>query len=162
MSRELARDTCSLAISCVWSTYLLPNIGPGNLQGPASCLESESGPHTKAPLTPSSRTPTPRSATRARAAGASDWKMLDAFEILTTSGIVLWRKGYAPVSSHIINSLINDVFIEERGAAKDGAPAPAYRKEAYTLKWTSAKDVGLIFVVGKSRRTPTFIGRDGG
>lgn len=79
--------------------------------------------------------------------------MLDAFEILTTSGIVLWRKQYTPVSSNIINSLINDVFIEERGPKNvdpaSGSNAP-YRKEKYTLRWTSAKDVGLIFVVGKS------------
>ena len=80
--------------------------------------------------------------------------MLDSFEILTTSGIVLWRKHYTPVSSNVINSLINDVFIEERGAkgaAQDGGSNAPYRKDKYTLRWTSAKDVGLIFVVGKSR-----------
>ncbi len=78
--------------------------------------------------------------------------MLDAFEILTTSGIVLWRKEYAPVSSNVINSLINDVFIEQRGQkSSDGGSNPAYRKDKYTLRWTSAKDVGLIFVVGKNR-----------
>lgn len=84
--------------------------------------------------------------------------MLDAFEILTTSGIVLWRRHYTPLSPHIINSLINDVFIEERvpkpTATRDGtgestAAAAAYKKDRYTLRWTSAKDVGLIFVVGK-------------
>ena len=78
--------------------------------------------------------------------------MLDAFEIITTSGIVLWRKQYAPVSSNVINSLINDVFIEDRGQkSTDGGSNPPYKKEKYTLRWTSAKDVGLIFVVGKSR-----------
>jgi len=79
--------------------------------------------------------------------------MLDTFEILTSSGIVLWRKHYSPVSPHLINSLINDVFIEERSGGghteKDGATLPAYKKEKYTLKWTGAKDVGLVFVVGK-------------
>ena len=78
--------------------------------------------------------------------------MLDAFEILTTSGIVLWRKEYTPVSSNVINSLINDVFIEERSQKKvdgGGRNAP-YKKDKYTLRWTSAKDVGVIFVVGKS------------
>ncbi|KAK5175343.1 uncharacterized protein LTR77_000482 [Saxophila tyrrhenica] len=74
--------------------------------------------------------------------------MLDAFEILTTSGIVLWRKQYAPVSSSVVNSLINDVFIEQRGQkSNDGGKNPPYRKEKYTLRYTSAKDVGLIFVV---------------
>ncbi|EME48936.1 hypothetical protein DOTSEDRAFT_67849 [Dothistroma septosporum NZE10] len=76
--------------------------------------------------------------------------MLDAFEIVTTSGIVLWRKQYAPVSSNVVNSLINDVFIEERqkpAAAVEGATtAPAYRKDKYILRYTTAKDVGLIFV----------------
>ena len=73
--------------------------------------------------------------------------MLDAFEIVTTSGIVIWRKHYSPVSSNIINSLINDIFIEERaGGQKEGT---AYKKEKYTLKWSTSKDVGLIFVVGK-------------
>jgi signal recognition particle receptor subunit alpha len=82
--------------------------------------------------------------------------MLDAFEIVTTSGIVLWRKTYTPSSTNIVNSLINDVFIEERGQkgsvaheSGSGTNAP-YKKDKYTLRWTSAKDVGLIFVVGKN------------
>ena len=73
--------------------------------------------------------------------------MLDAFEIVTTSGIVLWRKHYAPLSPHVINSLINDVFIEER--LSSSSTADAYKKDKYTLKYATAKDVGLIFVVGK-------------
>ncbi|PSK34491.1 Signal recognition particle receptor subunit alpha [Elsinoe australis] len=78
--------------------------------------------------------------------------MLDSFEILTTSGVVLWSKSYVPVSSNIINSLINDVFIEERLPSKshssDGPSSrnPPYKKEKYTLKFTTAKDIGLIFV----------------
>lgn len=79
--------------------------------------------------------------------------MLDAFEILTTSGIVLWRKQYTSLSSNVVNSLINDVFIEERGqkgGAQDGGSNAPYKKDKYTLRWTSAKDVGLVFVVGKS------------
>lgn len=80
--------------------------------------------------------------------------MLDGFEILTTSGVVLWSKSYAPISSNIVNSFIKDVFIEEKillGVdAGDHALAsqnPAYRKEKYTVKWTGVKDLGLIFVV---------------
>lgn len=78
--------------------------------------------------------------------------MLDSFEILTTSGVVLWSKQYAPVGPNIINSLIRDVFIEERapgaglGDASAARNAP-YKKEKYTLKWTAVKDLGLIFVV---------------
>jgi signal recognition particle receptor subunit alpha len=75
--------------------------------------------------------------------------MLDTFEILTTSGVVLWSRRYAPVGPHIINSLIRDVFIEERvlPQPEDAGSKPTYRKEGYTLKWTAAKDPGLIFVV---------------
>ncbi|RAO65079.1 uncharacterized protein BHQ10_001091 [Talaromyces amestolkiae] len=71
--------------------------------------------------------------------------MLDAFEIITTSGVVLWSRSYAPVASHIVNSLISEVFIEEKVAPTDGA-STAFRKETYTLKWRRAKDLGLIFV----------------
>lgn len=77
--------------------------------------------------------------------------MLDTFEILTTSGVVLWSRKYTRVGPHIINSLIRDVFIEERvqPQAEDAGSKPTYRKEGYTLKWTVAKDLGLIFVVCK-------------
>lgn len=84
--------------------------------------------------------------------------MLDGFEILTTSGVVLWSKSYAPLSSSLINGFIKDVFIEEKiipsSAAADDTTAsqhPSYKKEKYTLRWASAKDLGLIFVV----RMPT-------
>ncbi|KAF1978103.1 P-loop containing nucleoside triphosphate hydrolase protein [Bimuria novae-zelandiae CBS 107.79] len=74
--------------------------------------------------------------------------MLDTFEILTTSGVVLWSRRYASVGPHIINSLIRDVFIEERvqPQTEDSGSKPTYRKEGYTLKWTTVKDLGLIFV----------------
>jgi signal recognition particle receptor subunit alpha len=74
--------------------------------------------------------------------------MLDTFEILTTSGVVLWSRSYAPVGPNIINSLIRDVFIEERilPQSDEAGSKPTYRKEGYTLKWTAAKDLGLIFV----------------
>jgi signal recognition particle receptor subunit alpha len=74
--------------------------------------------------------------------------MLDDFSIVTTSGIVLWRRSYAPVSTNVIN----DVFVEERqkSGAQETAVNPPYKKDKYTLKWTAAKDVGLVFVVGKS------------
>ena len=80
--------------------------------------------------------------------------MLDSFEILTTSGVVLWSKSYIPVSQSIINGFIKDVFIEEKAFAganvaddESAARNPAYKREKYTLKWTSVKDLGLIFVV---------------
>lgn len=74
--------------------------------------------------------------------------MLEAFEILTTSGVVLWSKSYAPVGSHVINSLINDVFIEEKAQLQNTAnsASPIFKKEKYTLKWRRSKDFNLIFV----------------
>ncbi|PVI06036.1 P-loop containing nucleoside triphosphate hydrolase protein [Periconia macrospinosa] len=74
--------------------------------------------------------------------------MLDTFEILTTSGVVLWSRAYVPVGANIINSLIRDVFIEERiqPQSEDAGSKPTYRKDGYTVKWTSEKDLGLIFV----------------
>ena len=81
--------------------------------------------------------------------------MLDTFEILTTTGVVLWSKSYAPVNPSVINSLINDVFIEERtlpgaGVGEDISAAnnPPYKHDQHTLKWTTVKELGLIFVVG--------------
>ncbi len=80
--------------------------------------------------------------------------MLDGFEILTTSGVVLWSKSYAPLSSSLINGFVKDVFIEEKvlpGAiATDdrvAAQNPSYKKDKYTLRWASVKDLGLVFVV---------------
>ncbi|TVY69022.1 Signal recognition particle receptor subunit alpha-like protein [Lachnellula suecica] len=79
--------------------------------------------------------------------------MLDTFEILTTSGVVLWSKSYSPISPAVINSLITNVFIEERtlpGAriADDISAAnnPPYKYEQHTLKWTTVKELNLIFV----------------
>ncbi|EKD14581.1 uncharacterized protein L3040_000103 [Drepanopeziza brunnea f. sp. 'multigermtubi'] len=79
--------------------------------------------------------------------------MLDSFEILTTSGVVLWSKSFAPTSPSIINSLITSVFIEERtlpgsGTANDisAADNPPYKYEQHTLKWTTVKELNLIFV----------------
>ena len=76
--------------------------------------------------------------------------MLETFEILTTSGVVLWSKSYAPLGAHIINSLINDVFIEEKIVPQITASSgvlPIYKKERYTLKWKAIKEFNLIFVV---------------
>jgi len=80
--------------------------------------------------------------------------MLDSFEILTTSGVVLWSRSYAQTSPAIINSLITNVFIEERTLAGAGivedisaANNPPYKHDQHTLKWTTVKELGLIFVV---------------
>jgi signal recognition particle receptor subunit alpha len=87
--------------------------------------------------------------------------MLEAFEILTTSGVVLWSKSYAPVGPHIVNSLINDVFIEERVRPQNpgaSGASPTFKKEKYTLKWKRVKDFNLIFVVRLLRRLNVLTG----
>ena len=80
--------------------------------------------------------------------------MLDTFEILTTSGVVLWSRTYTAISPSVINSLITNVFIEERtlpgaGVADDisASQNPPYKYDQHTLKWTTVKELGLIFVV---------------
>lgn len=79
--------------------------------------------------------------------------MLDTFEILTTSGVVLWSRTFAAVSPSVVNNFITDVFIEEKSsvvAAKDGASAaanPPYKHDQHTLRWTFVKELGIIFVV---------------
>ncbi|KAK4042470.1 hypothetical protein C8A01DRAFT_44486 [Parachaetomium inaequale] len=78
--------------------------------------------------------------------------MLDAFEIINTSGVVLWSRSYAPVSPSVVNNFISDVFIEEKSAvagAKDGASAasnPPYKHDQHSLRWTFNKELGIIFV----------------
>lgn len=79
--------------------------------------------------------------------------MLDTFEILTTSGVVLWSRTLTPVSPAVINGFISDVFIEEKAphaaAARESSLAAAnvpYRTDSHTLRWAFAKDLGLIFV----------------
>jgi len=79
--------------------------------------------------------------------------MLDTFEIISTSGVVLWSRSYTLVNPSVINNFIVDVFIEEKGStsgAKENASAantPPYRADQHTLKWAFVKELGIIFVV---------------
>ncbi|KAL9131436.1 MAG: hypothetical protein Q9217_000650 [Psora testacea] len=77
--------------------------------------------------------------------------MLDSFEILTTSGVVLWSKAYTQIKPSLINSFIKDVFIEEKvlqgaSVADDTSASqnPGYKKEGYTLRWASAVYQSLL------------------
>ncbi|KAG5951441.1 hypothetical protein E4U53_003096 [Claviceps sorghi] len=78
--------------------------------------------------------------------------MLDTFEIITTSGVVLWSRSYAPLHSSIVNNFIADTFIEEKTngpASRDAQSAatnPSYKSDQHTLKWTVVKELGIIFV----------------
>lgn len=81
--------------------------------------------------------------------------MLDTFEIITTSGVVLWSRTYAPVNPSVINDFIADTFIEEKHSgnvvrsAQSAAANPAYKTDHHTLKWTMVKELGVIFVVSR-------------
>jgi signal recognition particle receptor subunit alpha len=79
-------------------------------------------------------------------------KMLDTFEILTTSGVVLWSRSYAQVNPSVINSFIADVFIEDKNgvaatqSSSSAASNPPYKAEPHTLRWAFVKELGIIFV----------------
>lgn len=79
--------------------------------------------------------------------------MLDTFEIVTTSGVVVWSRKWASVKPSIINNFITDVFVEEKGvsgvlrAENSAASNPPYKTEHHTLRWTFVKELGIIFVV---------------
>lgn len=81
--------------------------------------------------------------------------MLDTFEIITTSGVVLWSRTYAPVSPSVINDFIADTFIEEKhsgnvaGSSQSASTNPAYNTDHHTLKWTTVKELGVIFVASQ-------------
>jgi signal recognition particle receptor subunit alpha len=72
--------------------------------------------------------------------------MLDSFEILTTSGVVLFSRNNGIPLVAAVNSLISDVFIEEKIISNPQTGNPAYKYEKYTLRYTIAKELGLIFV----------------
>lgn len=84
--------------------------------------------------------------------------MLDTFEIITTSGVVLWSRTYAPVNPSVINDFIADTFIEEKHSgnvvrsAQSASANPAYKTDHHTLKWTMVKELGVIFVVRPTDR----------
>lgn len=79
--------------------------------------------------------------------------MLDSFEILTTSGVVVWSRTYTAINPSIINNFIADTFIEEKSGAialsdsRSASTNPPYKSDQHTLKWTLVKELGIIFVV---------------
>ncbi|KAF9189798.1 hypothetical protein BGZ51_009265 [Haplosporangium sp. Z 767] len=66
--------------------------------------------------------------------------MLDFFTIATKGGLVLWSKAYGPTQSSPVNSLIQDVLIEERSSTQ------VYFKDNYAIKWSFVNDLNLIFI----------------
>lgn len=76
--------------------------------------------------------------------------MLDGLSISHTSGLILWSKSYtassASSSAQPLNSLVQEVLLSSSGTTQDGA-TNRYDKDAQSLMWTLANDLGLIFVV---------------
>ncbi|CAN8100359.1 unnamed protein product [Discula destructiva] len=78
--------------------------------------------------------------------------MLDTFEIITTSGVVVWSRKWASIKPSVVNNFITDVFVEEKSASgvlKSNHPAASnapYKTEHHTLRWTFVKELGIIFV----------------
>ena len=69
--------------------------------------------------------------------------MLDLFTILTSGGIVLFHESQGSAQSapsYLIDRLISDVFMQQRSSDKE------YAQDGYTVKWTFANELGLIFV----------------
>ncbi len=84
--------------------------------------------------------------------------MLDTFEVLTTSGVVLWSRSYTSISASIINSFIASVFIEDRahlGGRQDASATenPPFKYEQHTVKWAMVKELNIIFVVSRENQT---------
>ena len=65
--------------------------------------------------------------------------MLESFEIVSDTGVVLWSRGGSSVTATAVNSLINDVFIEDKVRNSN-----SYQHDKYTLRWV--KELGLTFV----------------
>ncbi|PWN54062.1 P-loop containing nucleoside triphosphate hydrolase protein [Violaceomyces palustris] len=74
--------------------------------------------------------------------------MLDHFTIFTRNGLVMWSKSFTPAltnqsnsSSHPVNALIKQAFLEQRTSEAK------FDKDGYTLRWTFANEIELVFVV---------------
>uniref|UniRef100_A0A8H7NJJ2 SRP54-type proteins GTP-binding domain-containing protein n=1 Tax=Bionectria ochroleuca TaxID=29856 RepID=A0A8H7NJJ2_BIOOC len=77
--------------------------------------------------------------------------MLDSFEIITTSGVVVWSRTYAPIKPSIVNNFIADTFIEEKSgssAIQDSQSASAVYRSLLHLSWVDklVDNIRTIFV----------------
>ena len=69
--------------------------------------------------------------------------MIDLFTVLTSGGIVLFQRSQTTSSNsptYLIDRVISDVFMQERSSERE------YAKDGYTVKWSFANELGLIFV----------------
>lgn len=68
--------------------------------------------------------------------------MIDLFTVFHRGGVVLYERQLQAVPGHPVDSLISNVLLEERVGG-----AQSYRhEEKYTVKWTFANDLDLVFV----------------
>ncbi|KAJ2723874.1 hypothetical protein GGI07_002337 [Coemansia sp. Benny D115] len=68
--------------------------------------------------------------------------MLDQFSIATKGGVLLWSKDYVSVNGHPVDSLVKDVLIQSTRTDSTSK----YMSGAYTLQWTFANELNVIFV----------------
>ncbi|KAG8933751.1 hypothetical protein FRC01_007218 [Tulasnella sp. 417] len=68
------------------------------------------------------------------------------------SGLVLWARSFTPAASKLsttaaspVNNLVREALIEGRTAEDK------YEKDGYSIKWTFANEMGLIFVIAYQR-----------
>lgn len=75
--------------------------------------------------------------------------MLDQFEVLTSAGVVLWSRSYSTTPAALLNAFIRDVLIEENVSAEALKETDKpYQRDGRTFRWTSVKELGLVFIVG--------------
>jgi signal recognition particle receptor subunit alpha len=67
--------------------------------------------------------------------------MLDHFSIFTKGGVVLWSYDFAAIQGRPVDALVREILIEER------AGEHAFETGVYTVKWTLANELSLVFVV---------------
>ncbi|KAJ1947730.1 hypothetical protein GGF37_000106 [Kickxella alabastrina] len=68
--------------------------------------------------------------------------MLDQFVIATKGGILLWSNDYVSVGGHPVDSLVQDVLIQSTRTDSSSK----YMSGAYTLQWTFANELNVIFI----------------
>lgn len=77
-------------------------------------------------------------------------QMLDHFVIVTAGGLGLWSKTYTPVPSPV-NALISGALIEERSSSGESSTVSHYDKDGFTIVYTLANELDLIFVLTYQR-----------
>jgi signal recognition particle receptor subunit alpha len=67
--------------------------------------------------------------------------MIEAVAVLTRGGLVLWNHTAQDIKGNPINTLIRAVLLEDRTGDK------VFNTDNYSIKWSLANDVDLIFVI---------------